>query len=440
MRLLKSACARPLLHVEVLERREQPNDMFGLGGLLGGFLTFDLETGCISRKPMPELERAVIERSLNRPAAGPSAPRAQTPMREATIGAAPSLPLAVQGLDYQLEQTAGVFIDLALIPDPGLGGPVTAAPELEPPHQIETQQWTFKAPDPVGAVAQVTCEYGPNKRLYAIGGLFADGTRTDAVREWDPATDTWAMKTPIPVPGGFGGITAYDSAVVVGDKIYVFGGYNQLGVRINVFNTTSIYDISANTWSRGAPMPDERFGPAVGYDGADKIYLMGGASAIIAASTWEYTISTNTWAVKAPMATGMYRGHGAIDTISGALHSYGNGLNSPEHRVYDYVANSHRAGLPVPVGITDPGTASIPGLGLIQVVAGAGANGSGAPLTHIYESITPSWLGSFPGNPGGNVSNTCGAIFFDGVDGIFSMVGGFNGATTVAHNQFIDWI
>ncbi len=236
------------------------------------------------------------------------------------------------------------------------------------------------------------------------------------------------------------GISNYDSAVTVGSKMYLFGGVSTIGMTPIIFNNVFIYDTATDTWSAGASMPSARFGSAVGWDGGDKIYVMGGLAGLIHTNTWEYSIAGNSWQIKTPMPVGAYRMHGATDTIFGALHAYGNGFNSPEHRIYNYLTDTHSTGLPVPVGITDPATASIPGLGIIQAVAGAANNGSGPQLTHIHETFTPSWLGSFPGNAGGNVSNTCGAIFFDGVHGYFSIVGGFNGTTTVSHNQFVQWI
>ncbi len=350
----------------------------------------------------------------------------------------------------QLDLSAGVFIDPSLNPDPGLGGPVTATADLEPPQRIDAQGgWTFKAPDPVGAYAQVTCEYaqaGPNVgKLFAFGGLDGTGARTAAVRMWDPATDTWSAKAPVPVPVGVG-ISNYDSAVTVGSKIYLFGGVNTTG-GTNVFNNTFIYDTASDTWSAGTPLPGPRFAPAVGWDGGDKIYVLGGAtSTVIQTTTWEYTISMNSWVQKSPMLLPAYRYHGATDSILGEVHMYGSGVigQMHTHLIYNYRTGSHRVGLPTPVAIMDPATAAIRGidgtdLTIIQVVAGMG----GPQTTHIHVTLPPSWA-SFPGNPGGEVNNTCGALYFNpaappGQAGYFSIVGGYNGITTVAYNQFVAW-
>ena len=420
------------LQVEVLERREQPNDMFGLGGAL----TLGLDSGFTPREPLPELEGIVSEQSMA-PVADLAAGRSQGQVGGVNLGTSAPAPLA--GNTYELDQAAAP-INLRLIAMTGFG---PSSPQTEftpPPSEIGTQQWSFKTPDPAGAYAQASCEYGNDKQLYVAGGLDAAGGRTAAFRRWNPATDTWAALAPVPVPAGVG-ISNYDAMVVVGSKIYMFGGVNVAGATVNVFNNTFIYDIPTNTWSAGAPMPGPRFGSAVGWDGSNTIYVMGGASTIIETNTWAYSIAGNSWTVKTPMPTAAYRMHGAIDTILGGLHTYGNGFNSPEHRVYNYFADTHSTAAPVPVGITDPGTASIPGLGIIQAVFGAGTDGSGPMQTHVYDTFTPSWVGSFPGNPGGNVSNTCAAIYFNAADppgnaGLVSVVGGYNGTTTVNHNQF----
>ena len=60
------------------------------------------------------------------------------------------------------------------------------------------------------------------------------------------------------------------------NKIYVFGGATRSPDPIVIYDTTLIYDIATNTWSRAQPCrarsPDGR-----GYNPADgKIYLNGG--------------------------------------------------------------------------------------------------------------------------------------------------------------------
>ena len=57
-----------------------------------------------------------------------------------------------------------------------------------------------------------------NGKIYLIGGATSENYSTDAVEMYDPATDTWWIKSKMPVP------SAFLSCAVVNDKIYVFEG------------------------------------------------------------------------------------------------------------------------------------------------------------------------------------------------------------------------
>ena len=69
-----------------------------------------------------------------------------------------------------------------------------------------------------------------------------------AVNEvYDPVTDTWSTKTPIPLS-----VSAYASAVVDG-KIYVIGGLSPVtnSTSTSRVNLNQIYDPNTDTWSLG---------------------------------------------------------------------------------------------------------------------------------------------------------------------------------------------
>jgi N-acetylneuraminic acid mutarotase len=130
-----------------------------------------------------------------------------------------------------------------------------------------TNTWTIKAPMPTGrkghAVAVV------NGMLYAIGGFHLDpvhgiGLYLSTVEAYDPATNTWSTKAPMPTP------RVWTSAGVVNGIIYVVGGANGPGVA-----TVEAYDPATNTWSTKTAMPSPRLGLAAGVlDGV--LYAIGG--------------------------------------------------------------------------------------------------------------------------------------------------------------------
>ena len=130
-----------------------------------------------------------------------------------------------------------------------------------------TDTWTTKTPLPTLRLA--LCTHVVDGKIYVIGGrdaYIADGTTYNSVFDtnevYDPATDTWDTKTPLPAPD-----EGYLSAVL-DDKIYVFGK-----------NATYIYDIQNDRWTSGAVIPTYQFGETVTTSGVlalKKIYVIGG--------------------------------------------------------------------------------------------------------------------------------------------------------------------
>src|SRR5262249_9580354 len=87
----------------------------------------------------------------------------------------------------------------------------------------------------------------------------------DVVEAYDPATDRWTTRAPMPSKRG--GL----ASAVLGGKIHTFGGERAGGV----FDNHEVYDPATNSWTTGAPMPTWRHGlAAVTADG--RIYVIGG--------------------------------------------------------------------------------------------------------------------------------------------------------------------
>ncbi len=134
-----------------------------------------------------------------------------------------------------------------------------------------TDTWETKTPMPTprtGLQASVA-----NGKIYLIGGYIPafyttqNFTATPINEAYDPATDSWSMKAPIPVA-----VEGYASAVV-DNKIYVIGG-----VSYPEYNFNQIYDPTTDTWSQGTPSPkNTAFGPAgatTGINAAKRIYVL----------------------------------------------------------------------------------------------------------------------------------------------------------------------
>jgi len=114
-------------------------------------------------------------------------------------------------------------------------------------------------------------------KCYAIGGGTGGGgplfgfPALDAVEEYDPSTDTWKPKAPLPAPRAIGG------SAVVRNKIYVVGGSAEIGWFVTPSAAVAIYDPKTDTWASGADMPTPRIGLAVAAVNG-LIYAAGGSN------------------------------------------------------------------------------------------------------------------------------------------------------------------
>ena len=125
--------------------------------------------------------------------------------------------------------------------------------------------------------------------LYAIGGYhFSTAPSHRSVEAYDPATNRWIPKAPMPVSFAFG------AAGVVNGILYVAAGAYLLA-----------YDPTSDTWATRAPMPTPRYGAVSGVLNG-LLYVAGGweASGFTVVGALEvYDPATDTWTKKAQMST-----------------------------------------------------------------------------------------------------------------------------------------
>jgi N-acetylneuraminic acid mutarotase len=110
-----------------------------------------------------------------------------------------------------------------------------------------TLSWRARAPLPSARTELSTAVV--NGKLYALGGN--GGTTTTEVDEYDPLSNTWTTKKPMS--------TARQNAVVavVRDKIYVTSGYvATMSNEATHPKTTEVYDPATDTWTSKAPIPE----------------------------------------------------------------------------------------------------------------------------------------------------------------------------------------
>jgi N-acetylneuraminic acid mutarotase len=217
--------------------------------------------------------------------------------------------------------------------------PINNAFEYDPVND----SWKALAPMPTKRGAAVAAMVGG--KMFVIGGATtAPGATNPAihptvaqrvlstVEEYDPETNTWRARAPMPTPRN------HTAAGVVDGKIYVIGG--RIGAAFIAASSdlanVEAYDPATDTWGRPlAKMPTARSGLDVGvYKG--RIYVAGGENQDFFAHTAyhafeAYDPATNTWSILPPMAIGRHGVAGGVVgnrfyAISGDVQSSGTGV------------------------------------------------------------------------------------------------------------------
>ncbi|GEM_PF-5430350 len=114
-----------------------------------------------------------------------------------------------------------------------------------------------------------------NDKAYIVYGSYSP-SYLKYTYEYNPVNDSWALKTAMPLPVEWGTHQVYDG------KIYVFGGGLVAASSTHLYRKeVQIYDPLTDTWSFGAPLPDEVYtssssSPSYQFGSAicqDKVYL-----------------------------------------------------------------------------------------------------------------------------------------------------------------------
>jgi N-acetylneuraminic acid mutarotase len=219
-----------------------------------------------------------------------------------------------------------------------------------------------------------------NGKIYAIGGSTMEGSYpysggvVGTNEEYDPLSNSWTYKTPMPTPRGGFGIAAYQSKIycissdvnevydpatdtwenktamptprfnldanVVGDKIYLIGGYDpSLPHGGDAAVTNEVYDPETDTWTTKAPMLAAKSDYASAAIG-DRIYIIGGGSLFdpLTTVTQIYDTKTDSWSYGAPFPYEYL----SFRFLEGEKAGVTTGVNAPE-RIYIF-AGIHETG------------------------------------------------------------------------------------------------
>jgi N-acetylneuraminic acid mutarotase len=173
------------------------------------------------------------------------------------------------------------------------------------------QQWNTKAP--MNFARSGHCALALNGLIYVFGGSSTiTGTWVSETEVYNPATNTWTIKASIPTPRG------EMACAVVNGKIYVIGGYNPAfpgnsypGALSNVEEYNPITD----TWVAKTPMPTSR-STLSACEINNLIYVVGDwpfATGIMEI----YNPSNDSWATGISSITGRMNSNSAIKANNG---------------------------------------------------------------------------------------------------------------------------
>ncbi|MBN1245878.1 hypothetical protein JXA31_09825 [Candidatus Bathyarchaeota archaeon] len=226
------------------------------------------------------------------------------------------------------------------------GYPMNNVNEMYDP---ESDTWTTLEPLPTARVNFGIAVY--RDKIYVIGGqtgtfsppvlipTYSMQVVTGANEVYDPATNTWETKTPMPTPRN------YLQANVVGGKIYLIGGEAQQPLdeppQEHFSNVTEVYDPETDSWTTMASIPTK----VSAYASAvvnDKIYIISGwsAKAPLSSQVQIFDPQINKWVMGKPIPTPVREA--AAGATSG---------NMAPKRIYVFGGSTTVSSVAVPVNI-----------------------------------------------------------------------------------------
>ena len=202
----------------------------------------------------------------------------------------------------------------------GLSPAVIADVEIFDPA---TSTWTPGPPMPTARAGLALVEL--NGRIHAIGGRDGgspiSGLPIAAHEVFDPATNTWSSLAPLPTAVG-----NCQSTLVLGGKIYVFGG--RAGSPVTAATAlTQIYDPLTDSWSMGAAMPHTRSEASAGTLGygalIGKAIVIGGTGTSAPLAVDVYDPVTDTWTSEPAKPTIVFGAAAPAPVTCNAIHVIG---------------------------------------------------------------------------------------------------------------------
>ena len=204
---------------------------------------------------------------------------------------------------------------------------LTALPTSGGSVQVEPDRGTWRTAAPMPTKRTEVAAAALDGKIYVVGGFekpslgnVMNFAITRSVEMYDPATDQWTSKAPLPIGLHHVGIGVVDG------RLYVIGGYAQSAFSVwKPMATVYVYDPAADSWTERAPLPTARGALSVTvHDG--KLYAIGGFDRKANNAQVEvYDPAQNEWTTAASLPTP--RDHLATATVAGKIYAIGGRTN-----------------------------------------------------------------------------------------------------------------
>jgi N-acetylneuraminic acid mutarotase len=300
--------------------------------------------------------------------------------------------------DRKFARRALPLIGVALCASFGLAQLGRAQQRTSP---TETETWTTMASMPVAQ-----CEGGTavlNGRIYVMGGWKDEPSPYNLTQIYDVAKNEWSEGVPLPES------IHHEGVAVVGGKIYVIGGFQQAFPHRVPIDHVWEFDPVTNKWTARAPLPSPRGALVVEAIG-NLIYAVGGehdrppgasldppgspAAYLPVADLAVYDPKTDKWTTLPPMHVRRDHAYGAV--MNGKLYVVG-GRDRPVYTLdaleeYDPATNAWTEKAPMPTGRSG-GNGAVLG-GKFYVFGGEGNKASPLGIfdqAEAYDPATDSW-------------------------------------------------
>jgi N-acetylneuraminic acid mutarotase len=172
-----------------------------------------------------------------------------------------------------------------------------------------TDRWETKTAMPTPRTG--LCANVVDDKIYLIGGFITSDSsgipiHLDTIEVYDPATDSWTTKTPIPTP-----VSLYSSGVI-DDKIYIISDIENTPDQVPAQYTTlnQVYDPQNDSWSKGPSLPsgmwNQEGAATAGWYAPKRAYVLGQTYTIYdnPLYTAVYYFDGNNWVCETALPTG----------------------------------------------------------------------------------------------------------------------------------------